>query len=144
MRTLIAILVLICLGGQVHADTSKEKDEVDYVALAARLVQDGHYQRASQVLEEVDTEDETLDRKRYFVLKGLVALKSKLYIAAAEAFKQAVGEGNDDPLVLINWARASFGAKDYRSTVDILRRASETAQGPPQRPRPQPSRHSPC
>ena len=130
---LLSVILVIC--SLVSAVSAKKKpaseDDVDYLALATRLFQDGHVDRASVALEEVDASSEELDRDRYYLLKGLVALNRNLYVVAAESFELAVKAGNTDPLVLINLARAHFGAKNYKGTVSALSAAGESARGEP-------------
>ena len=124
----VCTFVLAALASTAVAKKDKsQEDEVDYLALGARLVQDGHYQRAGQALDEVDEKDEELDKKLYFVLKGLVALNQKLYVAAGDSFDSAIKAGNIDPLVYINLGRARFGAKDYQGTIRALQKAGPTA-----------------
>ncbi len=125
-QILLVSLISISFVGTTHAKKKVAEDEVDYLALATRLFQDGHVDRASQALEEVKEGDE-LDYKHYFVLKGLIALNKKLYVASADAFQSAIEAGNEDPLVFINLGRARFGAKDYRGTVKALERAGPSA-----------------
>lgn len=132
LHILIVVVVSLSMVGSAHAKKKAEtEDDVDYLALATRLFQDGHVDRANQALEEVDVQDEELDRKHYFVLKGLVALNQKLYVASADAFEEAIKAGNTDPLVYINLGRARFGAKNYRGAVKALTEAGVDAQKEP-------------
>ncbi len=130
---LLAVFLVTCsLVSAVSAKkTPESEDDVDYLALATRLFQDGHVDRASVALEDVDVSSEELDRDRYYLLKGLVALNQKLYLVAVESFELAMKAGNTDPLVLINLARSHFGAKNYKGTVSALLTAGESARAEP-------------
>jgi tetratricopeptide (TPR) repeat protein len=131
---LSAVLCLVGTQSPSLAD-DKKKDaeaEVDYVALAARLVRDGHFDRADLTLRQVDENDKKVDRKLLFVLRGLVALHRKVYSEAAAAFEKAIAAGNRDPLVFVNLARSRFGMKDYRGSVAALDRAGPAAEREPQ------------
>lgn len=133
LKLLSAILVTCSLVSAVSAEKKKRlEDDVDNLALATRLFQDGHVDRASDALEDVDADAEELDRDRYYLLKGLVALNQKLYVVAVESFELAIKAGNSDPLVLINLARSHFGAKNYKGTVSALSAAGEAARSEPQ------------
>ncbi len=113
-------------------DEEAQEEEIDHVALAARLVQDGHYDRAELTLAEVDLSAEDVDKKLYYVLRGLIALQKQSYDAAAKSFADAVRAGNTDPLVFINLARAKFGMKKYRDAVLALDRGGAAARAEPQ------------
>lgn len=139
--SLILVVLAVLLGvGQVAGpvladkkdDNKNEEEEIDYLALAARLIRDGHYDRAELTLAELDQNDDNLDRKLYHVLVGLVALDKKAYAEAAAAFEKAIRAGNTDPLVYLNLARARFGIKDYRGTVQALDAAGPAALKEPQ------------
>jgi tetratricopeptide (TPR) repeat protein len=132
LKLLAVFLVTCSLVSAVSAKkTPESEDDVDYLALATRLFQDGHVDRASDALEDVDVSSEELDRDRYYLLKGLVALNQKLYLVAVESFELAMEAGNTDPLVLINLARSHFGAKNYKGTVSALLTAGESARAEP-------------
>lgn len=132
LQILLVGLISLSMSSAVIAKKKADvEDEVDYLALATRLFQDGHVDRANEALEQVDIEGEELDRKLYFVLRGLVALNQKLYVASAGFFEEAIKAGNEDPLVLINLGRARFGAKNYRGTVKALTRAGLSARQEP-------------
>jgi tetratricopeptide (TPR) repeat protein len=123
---LVVALVVAAFAAPTVAgddDNKGDEEEIDYVALAARLVRDGHFDRAEITLNQVDENDEDVDKKLFYVLRGLVSLQKKLYVAAADSFDKAVRAGNRDPLVFINLARARFGSKDYAGAVKALERA---------------------
>jgi tetratricopeptide (TPR) repeat protein len=140
--SLILVLLAVLVGvGQVagpvvagpkKASDNKDEEEIDYLALAARLIRDGHYDRAELTLAEVDENDEDLDRTLYYVLRGLIALDKKVYAEAATAFEKAIRAGNTDPLVYLNLARSRFGMNDYRGTVKALDAAGPAALNEPQ------------
>jgi tetratricopeptide (TPR) repeat protein len=139
-RHLLVLAAGLCLVGALlppaaadEDDKKKDPDaEVDHVALAARLVRDGHYDRAELTLRRVDLKAKTVDKKLYYVLGGLIALEKKSYGDAARAFERAIAAGNRDPLVYVNLARSRFGLKDYRGTVAALDRAGPAAEREPQ------------
>lgn len=141
-RPSVALAAVLCLVGAgfspAAADEKKKRNgkdpdaEVDHVALAARLVRDGHYDRAALTLQQVDEKDDSVDRKLLHVLRGLIGLQRKAYPEAAAAFDKAIAAGNRDPLVYVNLARSRFGMKDYRGTIAALDRAGPAAEREPQ------------
>jgi len=135
MRIAIVAFIVAALALPGLADEGKKnrgpEEEIDYVALAARLVQDGHWDRAELTLQQVDETDEELDHKLFYVLRGLVSLQKKVYLDAADNFELAIKAGNTDPLVYINLGRARFGGKDYQGTVDALIAAGKSARAEP-------------
>lgn len=132
----ISIAVLISLlptlvdsrsafAGDSSKRASDEPDDVDHVALAARLVRDGHFDRASSTLDKVDDQDESVDRKRVFILRGQIAMHRKLYVAAADAFDSAIAAGEPSPELFVALGKANFGKKDYRAAIDAFARAGQ-------------------
>jgi tetratricopeptide (TPR) repeat protein len=96
---------------------------VDHLELAALLIRDGHHDRAARELDAVAAEAEALaaagppaaapaaaplsgpaaapplELKRYFTLRGIIALHRKAHLEAAQAFERAIEFGQDDPTV---------------------------------------------
>lgn len=107
-----------------EADKTSEA-EVDHLELAALLIRDGHHDRAARELDAVATEADALaaagpvpaspeapqpadplapatpplELKRYFTLRGIIALHRKAHLEAAQAFEKAMEFGQDDPTV---------------------------------------------
>ncbi|MEM9494198.1 MAG: hypothetical protein AAGC55_33945, partial [Myxococcota bacterium] len=129
---LLTVLIIGSLLSPVMAD-DKGKDEnpeeeIDYLALAARLVRDGHFDRAASALAQVDENDEEVDKERLYILRGLVAMNSKLYAEAASSFQKAIEAGARDPVVYISLAQAEFGIKNYRGVISAVNRAGPEAR----------------
>jgi tetratricopeptide (TPR) repeat protein len=97
------------------------------VDLAAKMIADGHYDRAEEALASVDPEAEGVDAKKLFTLRGVVYLKKQLYSAAVESFEAAVGAGQTEPVVQLYLARAHFGAKSYEKCLAALDAAGVAA-----------------
>jgi tetratricopeptide (TPR) repeat protein len=104
-------------------------DQVDHVALAARLIKDGHYERAAKALAEVDTRSPEVDLARYHALLGLVHLHQKLYVQARDDFTRAIKAGQGDALLHFYVAQAHYGLKDHKATLAALDRAKGTTEG---------------
>ena len=77
--------------------SAEEEEEIDYIALAARLYKDERYDRASSVLDQVDLKKEGLDLQRYYLLRGLIALKRSLYADSVENFEKLIEVGGAKP-----------------------------------------------
>jgi tetratricopeptide (TPR) repeat protein len=102
---------------------------VDHLELAALLIRDGHHDRAARELDAIAAEAEALaaagpapapppappsapkpsdtratpppplELKRYFTLRGIIALHRKAHLEAAQVFERAIEFGQDDPTV---------------------------------------------
>jgi tetratricopeptide (TPR) repeat protein len=129
---LTALLALALPPPVARADNDAKKqsadEEVDYLALAARLVKDGHYDRAELTLQKVDDADERVDKKLLYTLRGLISMNAKVYVDAAANFEKAIAAGSSDPVMWMSLGQARFGMKDYRGAVDALERAGQTAR----------------
>lgn len=102
------------------AEEAREQDEIDYITLAAKLIKDGHHDRAAAVLDEVDESQEGLDLVRYHTLRGLVRLQLELYTQARQSFLAALEAGQTEKVVHLYLAQAYYGEKEYGSVVEQL------------------------
>jgi tetratricopeptide (TPR) repeat protein len=129
MRTAVAaaLATLVAAASAARARADTEEDQVDHLALAERLVADGHYDRAEAELRAVDTTLEELDRGLYHFLRGLTALHGGNYKAARDGLMAAVTAGNTKPAVYLALAQAHFGAKEWEPTLRALDSAGEAA-----------------
>ena len=124
LATLMAMLLVSPLAAE-------PKEKVDYVALAALLMRDGHYDRAEAALQQVDPEDEKVDKVRFHTLGGMITMKKGLYVAAVEQFEKAIAAGQSDPVLYLYIAQAHYELKEYRKALDAFERAGTPAEGKP-------------
>lgn len=101
-------------------DKKSAEEEIDYVTLAAKLIKDGHYDRAAAVLDEVDESQEGLDLVRYHTLRGLVRLQLHLYAEAKQSFLASLKAGQKEKVIHLYLAQAAFGMNDYAGVVEQL------------------------
>lgn len=130
LRALALILsaVLLCSGGNAWA---AKQPEVDYLSLAALLARDGHYDRAEAALDNIDEQDEKLDRKRFYTLKGLVKLHNRQFDDAISALGKAVEAGEPGEIIHVYLAQAYYGLQQYPQAIAELDKApTEAAQRP--------------
>lgn len=148
----MALLAAVLAAGWVHAplaSAARDRDdeeavEIDYVALAARLLRDGHVDRAASALTQVDQKDPLLDKRRFQSLRGLLALKQQDYRTGVKAFRAAiaakppadeVAAGNvrkgPEPELFLYLAQAHFGLKEYKQTLTALRKGGPTLADEP-------------
>ncbi|MBX2802655.1 MAG: hypothetical protein KTR31_33555 [Myxococcales bacterium] len=124
----LGVPVLMCMAAVALGGPRKQEGpELDRVAIAARLVTDGHWDRAAAVLEEVDAPPKG-DEMRFHSLTGLVALNLSQYQTALDAFDAALEEGAE-PLVHVYRAQAHMGLEAYRDAITALDQAGEAGQG---------------
>ena len=127
MKPLRCMAWALLLGSLSLAQAAQEP-EVDYLALATLMLRDGHYDRALVALDQMDTADETLDRARYYTLRGMAHLRRDELEPARDALVQAVAasEANSadaDSTVYIYLAQIHFRLQDYAATLAALDRA---------------------
>lgn len=116
--------------GSASADGAREQaeaEEVNHVDLAAKMIADGHYDRAEEVLASVDSEREGVDRKKLFTLRGIVYLKKQLFSASVDSFEAAVAAGQSEPIVRLYLAQGYFGLKEYGKCLEALDAAGSAA-----------------
>lgn len=112
-------------------EAAAEDEDIDYVQLAARLIKDGHTDRAEATLNEVDLKKEGVDLPRFYTLEGLVRLEQKHYEPARESFRKAIASGQEEKVVFLYLARAHFGLKDYKGVIGALHKAGKAGAGVP-------------
>lgn len=127
MRTLLLALCLSLAPTATSVVHAAEQVHEDHVGLAALLIRDGHWDRASAVLLDIDPNSEDLDLARLHTLSGMVALHSQRFGPAVEAFEQAIEAGGVDPMLQLQLAQARLGADDFRGALDAVQAASALA-----------------
>ncbi len=126
-KRLIVLFLLISLN--ISAAEKKSVDDIDHMGLAALLLKDGYNNRANEELNQVDTEDEDLDKGRYFTLRGLVSTKLGAYEEANKYFKQALAIEGVDKSLYLYIAQNSYKLKDYMGALEAIANAGEIAEG---------------
>ncbi len=101
--------------------------DVDRLAIASRLVQDGYWDRAAAVLAEVEAPKKS-EEARFYTLKGMVALNLGQHGEAVDALQSAVAAGAE-PLVHVYLAQARMGLGQPAEALQALDRAGEAAAG---------------
>ncbi len=128
IRNIIA-LVLLATATPVVAvaeEPPAEAEQVDYVALASRLVQDGFYDRADKVIEQAPVEELSQeDKANYYTIRGLIGLNQQQYAAAVDHFDNAIRFGKVDDVIFVYLAQAYYGLKDWEKTARAVANAGE-------------------
>lgn len=119
----IALAALLAPVPVPAQDPDPTAGDVNLLDLAGLLIRDGHYDRAEQVLGQVDPESDDMDRGRFHLLQGLVALNRDRAPAAEGHFLRAIGEGQDDPVIYVYLARAHFRQGNFAETLGSLERS---------------------
>jgi hypothetical protein len=123
MKKLIKITFILVaiscefLGASLYAQSSV--DELDKLSLAALLIKNKNYSRASSVLSEIKDPHEVIPEK-YWGLKGLVELKQKRFQEALNAFDMAEKEGLKSTDLYLGQAQAYLGLKNYTNGLKVL------------------------
>lgn len=115
-------------AGAQGSKKKQQKEDLDYLELATVLVRDKHYERASNTLAQVDTEDEDTDLARFHFLRGVVRLNLGLYSQAAEDFEASITNGQTDPVVSVYSGQAYFYSNQYEKCIEAFLRAQDKAR----------------
>ncbi|MCB9694169.1 MAG: hypothetical protein H6736_20355 [Alphaproteobacteria bacterium] len=102
--------------------------EVDRLAVAARLLADGHADRAADVLAEV--EPRKAERARYHTLRGMVAFARDDLRTAADQLALAV-ELDPPDIARVTLAAARVGLGEHEAALDALRPVTEALPAVP-------------
>lgn len=124
----VAVSVGMPAGPAVSQEDERRKEEVDYLELATTLLQNKNYDRASIILQKVNTEDEDLDRPRFHFLRGVVRLNLGEYPGAAEDFERALQREDPRPIIWVYLGQAYFQAEKYEKSLEAFAQAKEEAR----------------
>lgn len=124
-----ALILALALGGAAHA--ADREDQVDYLALAALMLRDGNIDRAIVALDQVDLGDESLDRERYFTLRGMAHMRRDEFEPARDALLQAADAGEAEAIVFVYLAQVNYRLEDYRAAIGALDRAGAALERVP-------------
>ncbi len=102
---------------------AKGATDVDHLALATVMLQDGHLERASATLDQVDPEQPKLDLAQYYTLRGVVALRQARFDAALTAFDRVVALEPTRREIHLSRARCAFALKQ----CEVMEAAFEAA-----------------
>ena len=126
-RALLLLALLLPL-----ARAGEPPDDVDELALAALLVQDGHWDRAAELLNTVDPSEEGLDLARYHTLRGLVAMQAGDAPAAQASLEKAIAAGNTDPYLRLVLAQALLAQQQNTAALAALEQGGEPVNALPE------------
>lgn len=109
----------------------EREEEVDRLALGARLVADGHHDRALTVLKEIDPADEKVDRPKLHFLLGTIYANKELHNQAKDAFLASLAAGQQNRAIHLYLAQSYFALNDYRNTIRSLDQAGASGADNP-------------
>lgn len=113
-------------GASGGESAATEDNQVDYVALASRLVQDGFYDRADKVIQNAPLDELSQeDKANYYTIRGLIALNQRLFSQAVAHFDDAIRFGKVDDMVFVYLAQAYYGLKDWEKVARAVDNAGE-------------------
>jgi tetratricopeptide (TPR) repeat protein len=141
MSAALLLLVLGLSSARTAAREQKDEqneEEVDRLSLAARLIADGHDDRALAVLNELSKvddkkkkDDEKVDRARYHLLYATIYLHKQFWKEAKTSLLASLKAGQTNPSVQLMLAQANFQLEDYAGAIAALDRVPELASANP-------------
>ncbi len=133
MRYFTTLLISLLIFSSLSQ--AKESDDVDFVALAALMLRDGHTARANDALNQVDIDSTDTDLARFHMLKGMVQTKQSHYLEANMDFTKSIALNEDKesarPLYLYI-AQNSFKLEDHEGCITALEKVPELVEERPQ------------
>lgn len=120
----LALVVLLAVApGRAFAAPEELENTLN---VAAILVRDGHFDRAAKVLAEIVPTAKGLDKKRFYTLAGMVALRRDHPALAARHLERALAAGQKKKSALLMLAQAHFRARKWRAALLALARAGRS------------------
>ncbi|MEE2757416.1 MAG: hypothetical protein VYA30_12245 [Myxococcota bacterium] len=123
MRLVLLICSLLCCL-PAHAN---DQAEIDHLALATVMLQDGYLKRAAAALEQVDKTDETLDQVRYYTVSAVLNMRLKRFELALKNFDKIIelGKASDD--IHLSRARCAYALNQCETVEAALDAAGDKA-----------------
>ncbi len=103
----------------------KSTEEVDYLSLAALMIKDNDYARASEALAKVDQTNDKLDKKRFYTLSGIISLNRELYPKSIAEFESAISAGQENKVIYVYLAQAYMGLEQYKKALAQLDKTAD-------------------
>lgn len=122
----VSIAPTLAIAQDKSEEAPESAEKVDYVALASRMVQDGHYDRAGKVIENAPVDElSQADKANYYTIRGLISLNQRLFADAVDHFDNAVKFGKVDDIIFVYLAQAYYGLKDWEECARAVANAGE-------------------
>lgn len=122
MKKALYTALALCLitFGYVTAKTKKDQKqkEVDQLQLPSLLIKDEHYDRAIEILKEIDPEK--VDSKRYYTILGYALYKTGNFKASASAFEKAYKYGATDKNIATYIIDSYYKQKECQKVVEWI------------------------
>lgn len=131
---LLLVLSAVAMPSSTSARDDREEAEaekIDHLSLGARLVADGHHDRALAVLQEVDRSDANVDLPKLHFLLGSIYAAKQLHEQARDAFLASVKSGQQNPAIHLYLAQEYFQLAEYERAIASLDRAPKLASENP-------------
>lgn len=110
---------LICILGIIFIfspwSQAEETSDVDYLSLAGRLVHDGDYQRAENILHKIPASEQ--NRQEYILVDALLHLYQERFSKALIGFRKLIHQGLKDRYLYIYQGQAYYGLGEYENTL---------------------------
>jgi lipopolysaccharide biosynthesis regulator YciM len=129
MKNIMKLLLIVTLLTSLHS-AEKKDDKVDYFTLTALMIKDGFYKRARVTIEAMDTKAKKFDFARYYLLYGLLELKTKNYQLSIDYLEKSLEFGQENPVVYVYMIQSYYAQKDYANTIITIDRGGEYTNKP--------------
>ncbi|SMF54569.1 tetratricopeptide repeat protein [Pseudobacteriovorax antillogorgiicola] len=126
LKKVLMALMMACLAVPTFA---QDQEGVDYLSLAGRLMRDGDYQRAEEILKKVPPNE--VETEKYKTIRGLLWLYQEDYDAALESFDHIIEGGTEDRYVYIYKGQALYGLKMYEKALKVFARVDDLSASIP-------------
>ncbi len=117
-------LLLILFSSWITFAAVEEK-HIDYLSLAGRLVHDGDYSRAEEILKKVSEEEK--NSEKYLLASSLLHLYQERFNQALVGFENLLHTGSNDRYIFIYLGQSYFGLKRYQETLDSFEKVKDLA-----------------
>lgn len=133
MKKYIAVFMAVFVAVYVSIAKVSKKDKsqpkVDQLQLASVLINDGYYDRAIEVLKEVDPEQ--VDKQKFYTLLGFANYKIGNYKEAADMFEKAYSYNSRDKNLLLYIIDSYYKIKDWQKTINWIDTAKDYTEKDP-------------
>lgn len=126
LNSMVIGSVLVLSAALIPATVVAESaEQVDYLSLTALMIKDGDYIRAGEAIAKVDQNNDKLDKKRFFTLRGIINLNKELYAQSITEFESAITAGQENKVIYVYLAQAYMGLEKYDESLIQLEKVGD-------------------
>lgn len=123
LKAFFILIAIIFTSESTFANKAESTEQI--LNIAAKLIQDGSYADADEILESVPEKDRS--KHRFLTLSGLNYLYQERFDKALKAFDSSIQAGNPDRYLYIYKGQSLYGLSKFQAAITSFQKAGNLA-----------------